>query len=499
MKKIIKILVCLFMASMILSTAACGEPDSKTDEKGVIISENRVYYIDPNVENDSIDNKTRIKISFAETGFGRTWIENAAKTFVYENPEYWIYLDGDPEITTGVSNKLETGAAIADVYMVLASNWFDYAVKGWIEPIDDVYDAKVDGADKPSIRAKSDEIFLDYSKAIVKEKESLYIVPWNQNVTGIAYNGKMFEQYGWEIPQTVTELVALCDRIVSDTKGKVSPFVYCGSNGGYFDFLLMNWWLQVSGKEKVQEFFDFGSEEVFAYKTPSDPSYGKLVGLNQFNKLFGKQASAEYNGKTYSYVLTGSASKNNTQAQQSFILGEAAMMPNGGWTECEMKDFLPEGFEMRMMRTPYVENVSQKKDGEYVTCNYSAQPDYMFVPSKAKNKEGGKKFLAFLQRDDVLKQYTKDTGSVRPFEYDYSKGEYTKFNLDCFDICKNSSYSYFEYSKSALWLGGKIRTFNTTAPYTKVRSGELTPAVYCGNEYNYVKDNWEIWNREVGM
>ena len=502
MKKFLKTIICCFLMSATLAlTFACGggSDESKGGSTGLIMNENRVYYIDPDVPGDSIDNKTRIKVTFAETGFGRTWIENAAKAFVTENREYWVYLDGDPEITTGMSNKLETGAAIADVYMVLASNWYDFAVKGWIEPIDDVYATKIDGENKPSIGEKTDEVFLDYSKATVKNKESLYVMPWNKNVTGIAYNGKMFEQYGWKVPETVTELVELCDRIIVDTKGKVSPFVYCGADGGYFDFLLMNWWLQASGKEKVEEFFDFGSEEVFAYKTQSDPSYGKLVGLNQFNKLFGKNASGTYNGKEYSYVLTGSGSKRNTQAQQSFLIGEAAMMPNGGWMECEMQEFLPDGFEIRMMRTPYVENVSLKKDGEYISCNYSAQPDYMLVPAKAKNKEGGKKFLAFLQRDDILKQYTKDTGSVRPFVYDYSEGEYTKFNADCFDICKNSDYSYFEYSKSPLWLATKVRVFNTLSPYTKIRSGELTAAVYCANEYNHVKDNWAKWKKEAGM
>ena len=244
MKKFLKTIICCFLMSATLAlTFACGggSDESKNGSTGLIMNENRVYYIDPDVPGDSIDNKTRIKVTFAETGFGRTWIENAAKAFVTENREYWVYLDGDPEITTGMSNKLETGAAIADVYMVLASNWYDFAVKGWIEPIDDVYATKIDGEDKPSIGEKTDEVFLDYSKATVKNKESLYVMPWNKNVTGIAYNGKMFEQYGWKVPETVTELVELCDRIIVDTKGKVSPFVYCGADGGYFDFLLMNW------------------------------------------------------------------------------------------------------------------------------------------------------------------------------------------------------------------------------------------------------------------
>ena len=281
MKGFRKILISTALAvCTFVSVVGCGgSGNGDSGKKGLIISDNRVYYIDPEVPGDSIDNKTRIKVTFAETGFGRIWIENVAAAFVKENPGYWIYLDGDPEITTGMSNKLETGAAIADVYMVLASNWYDSAIKGWIEPIDDIYAEKIDGEDKPSIEEKSDKVFLDYSKATINGEDKYYVVPWNKNVTGIAYNGKMFEQYGWKVPETVTELVELCDKIITDTKGKVSPFTYCGTNGGYFDFLLMNWWLQASGKDGVQKFFDFESEEVFAYKKQTDPSYGKLVGL----------------------------------------------------------------------------------------------------------------------------------------------------------------------------------------------------------------------------
>lgn len=475
-----------------------GGSEPIVDEKGVIIQDNQVYYLDPDVEGDSLENKTRIKITFAETGFGRTWLENAAKTFVYENSEYWIYLDGDPEVTTGFTNKLETGAAIADIYMVLASNWYDLALKGWIEPIDDVYDSKPDGESGKTVREKTDEVFLEYSKATVRNETKSYVLPWNENVTGIVYNADMFEEYGWEIPETMDEMVALCNQIISDTKGEVSPFVYPGSVGGYFDFLVNNWWLQVSGVEKVQEFFDFGSADVFNYRNAEDPSYGKLVALNQFNRLFGNKATGTYNGEEYSYTLSGSASKNHLQAQQSFIRGEAAMIPNGGWMECEMTNSLPDGFTMRMMRTPYIDDVSGKDGQEYISYNYSAQPDYMLIPSKANNIEGAKKFLSFLQRDDILKQYTRDTGSARPFEYELdSSFDYTDFTDDCLEIWENSDYNYFEQSKSALWLNGKVKLYNTVSPFTRIRSGEMTPAVFCGTEYNYVKENWDIWLSEI--
>ena len=223
------------------------------------------------------------------------------------------------------------------------------------------------------------------------------------------------------------------------------------------------------------------------------------MALNQFNRLFGNKATGTYNGEEYSYTLSGSASKNHLQAQQSFIRGEAAMIPNGGWMECEMTNSLPDGFTMRMMRTPYIDDVSGKDGQEYISYNYSAQPDYMLIPSKANNIEGAKKFLSFLQRDDILKQYTRDTGSARPFEYELdSSFDYTDFTDDCLEIWENSDYNYFEQSKSALWLNGKVKLYNTVSPFTRIRSGEMTPAVFCGTEYNYVKENWDIWLSEIG-
>lgn len=47
----------------------------------------------------------------------------------------------------------------------------------------------------------------------------------------------MFDEFGWKVPETVSELKTLCETIVSDTKGSVAPFVYPGKvSGGYWGF-----------------------------------------------------------------------------------------------------------------------------------------------------------------------------------------------------------------------------------------------------------------------
>ena len=44
-------------------------------------------------------------------------------------------------------------------------------------------------------------------------QEGVYALPYVANCAGILYNKDMFEEYGWEIPETWSEFTALCERI----------------------------------------------------------------------------------------------------------------------------------------------------------------------------------------------------------------------------------------------------------------------------------------------
>lgn len=43
--------------------------------------------------------------------------------------------------------------------------------------------------------------------------DGVYAVPYAGNAAGILYNKKIFEEHGWKIPQTWSELMNLCDEI----------------------------------------------------------------------------------------------------------------------------------------------------------------------------------------------------------------------------------------------------------------------------------------------
>lgn len=50
------------------------------------------------------------------------------------------------------------------------------------------------------------------------------LLPGPSMLSGILYNQTLFERYGWEVPHTIDEFLALCDRITADTGGQVIPF-----------------------------------------------------------------------------------------------------------------------------------------------------------------------------------------------------------------------------------------------------------------------------------
>lgn len=81
----------------------------------------------------------------------------------------------------------------------------------------------------------------EYCEASNKGTVGKYAYPWTETVSGFVYNATMFEQYGWTVPTTTAELKTLCEKILTDTNGRVKPFVYPGSIGGYFDFIGTTW------------------------------------------------------------------------------------------------------------------------------------------------------------------------------------------------------------------------------------------------------------------
>lgn len=489
MKKIMTFLLAVLMCFSVFTFASCSTASGgKTEEELLEENGGSLEGVDFNSKNGEMyagtkEGKTKLKLSYS-TGYKHGWIRQLSRAFLLDEAgkDYYIILDPDSELTTSVSSKLESGANLSDIYMPLASNWYSYASLGYLENLDDLYSQKVPG-EEVTVGDKMLGSWKTYGKSIYQNEKHNFIFPWNENVTGIVYNKTMFDKYGWAVPVTYADLDALCKKIIADTKGKVAPFVYPGTvSGGYWDFVGTNWWLQASGVEGLNKFMEFESAEVYnPMKAPGD---GKLSMLEAFEELIVANRTT--------YTLKGSASKDHLMSQVSFAQGQAAMIPNGSWIEKESGTAIKD--EIRMMQVPMLANAKTDKDGKPIKINYTGQPDYMLIPSKADNKEGAKKFLAFTCKDELLLKYTSLTGAPRPFDYDISKAEVTPFVKSCIDIWSNST-SWFESSTSKFWTSGKASKFQTTNPYTTLlsKAGTITALGWCQSEYSAVSGTWQSW------
>lgn len=492
-RKIIAFLLALITLFALAACGGSGESDTKvTNDYAEGITVNMLSESQTEVYLGSKEGKTRLKISFVEAGYGAEWLRVIATHFVKANPEYWLYLYGDPGLTEIVSTQLSSGLNLSDIYMPLSSSWQNYALTDWLEELSGVYDSKPDGDDGKTVFEKLEPAWQEYCVASNRGVDGKYAFPWTQAVTGIAYNETMFKEYGWEIPETFEELLALCGKITADTNGKIAPFVYPGNIGGYFDYIGMAWWMQSSGIEGIKEFFRYESAEV--YNPAVQPGKGKLEALEAFTQLFGPGTSN---------ALKSSMSKNHTEAQISFLRKEAAMIINASWLEREMINDLPEGMQIRMMRFPYISTALKDENGEYKKVNYATTPDYMIVPRQAENKEGAKKFLSFLAKDEILFYFAKHSGAMMPFRTDFENiyGNMTQFGKDCLDIWKESE-SFFDMSKSVLNTKGFVSKWLTGSPYAKLIYGldndGTTPSRYCRGQYQEARGSWAEWVKKAG-
>lgn len=482
MKKILAMLMGIIM--LLAAFTGCNKQNIPVNNKENVGELDGVTYEERAGEMylNTKEGKSRIKISYTP-GYGSAWILQSARAFLLDETyggDYYFEFDMDSELTTSISTKLESGLGLSDIYFPLASNWYSYASLGYLENLDGLYSSTIPG-ETGTVLDKIAGSWKTYGQTVRQGETHYYIFPGNENITGIVYNKTLFDQYGWQVPKTTAELKQLCAQIVEDTSGKIAPFVYPGTiPGGYWDFIGTNWWLQVSGAEKLNEFMRFESADVFAYSKQSDPSYGKLKMLETFEDIIVKNRTK--------YTLRGSASKDHLAAQISFVQREAAMIPNGNWIEKEslasMKD------EVRMMATPLMEG-SIQKDGKYVSYNYSGQPDYMLIPAQAGNKDGAKLFLAYMCRDDMLELYTNFTGTPRPFDYEVSNCKVSAFIQSCLDVWSVSE-TWFENSSSELWTANRIKKFNLGSPYTMLiaNSGTMSSIGWCASEYTSVRDSW---------
>ncbi len=469
MKKSIMKILCLAMAVLLmLSVTACGGSG----------------------DDDSADGRRILKWEVLKAGYGTAPYEAVANAFMEVHPDVLVKINFNPSITDTTGSRLESNTNLSDVYsfksMESIKRW---VAQGWVEPLDDVYSAKL------STGATVSESMTGNAQEVCTYNGTAYAIPEYISVNGFAYNKSLFDQYGWEVPTTTTELEKLCKQILKDTDGAVSPIVYCGGAAdGYLYFAVENWVYSYEGISNLDTFYAYEDAEVF---NPAQYK-GKMYALQNLQKFFYDEGN---------YTMTGSSGMTHIVAQSKLIQGQAAMMLNGSWFENEMSEVLAQNpdVEMAMFAIPemsdpsgkvlHSDNYTTENDQQVIQSGYGA---YYFIPSNAANKEDAKEFLRFLSEPETNALYTSYTNAIRPFDYDLSPDVESYANMSSFgkSVLELSSKNYLYAANvtnpiaikglTGFWSRGKT-------PYIDIRDGVESINDALQNDYDYARNNWDSW------
>lgn len=426
MKKIVSILVCA--AFCCFAFAGCGNTVKDTENNCVVA----IY----------------------DGGYGSEAFKKIGQKFNEHYADEGLtvtFKPADPNLTNASTlSQLSAGPKVTTTDLFLPGNAnFRYMVdqgsklvSGYdcgLEDLTDLLNQKVYGENK-TFGEKVDPQFLDNCAIEKNGTTKYYTLPYMGGTSGIAYDAKLFEDNGWEVPRTTDELIALTKQIKAD---KCVPFVWT-SGSGYWDYAVYAWWRQLVTDEECDDFWNCiedGEEsiEVF-HNSPKQYRAFKIL-----EDLIYDTSNSHADCMTLDHIRAQIAlyTKSN----------KVAMMPTGDWLENEMKIAGYSSDDIGLMKVPVASDVLKVftfstipddatlsavvaavddpvnnpkpagvSDGDFDRIkkirSYTVSNGFLFnaiIPSYANAKDVAKKFLLYLASDEAQQIFYDETHALLPF------------------------------------------------------------------------------------
>ncbi len=239
-------------------------------------------------------------------------------------------------------------------------------------------DILADVSDYPGM-ADVKESYIDILEALeITPKDGTYGVPYVANAAGILYNRDMFEEHGWEIPESWDELMALCEEIEAEG---ILPF--------YFGF--RDTWTCLAPWNSLA-----------VDLAPADTCQRVNAGETTFSEEYVEVA--EKCAQLVSYGPEDPFAYGYNDACTAFANGESAMYPIGSYAVPQILSVNPE-MNIDSFVTPGNNDASKN------TLNSGV--DLLFaVTAECENKEAAYEVLDFLMDDANIQAYIDDQNAV---------------------------------------------------------------------------------------
>lgn len=306
----------------------------------------------------------------------------------------------------------------------------------------DVLKMKVPGEEK-TVKEKLAGGFVDSVATNPYGDGKTYLMPMFYSPCGLFYNAGLFEQKGWEVPETWDEMWALGDKAK-----KEGIYLFTYPTTGYFDAFFYALMYSVGGAD----FFDKATNYE---KDIWDTEEGKLC-LDIVAKL-----ATYVNPKTPAQANDQDFTKNQLMIMQN----EALFMPNGTWIVGEMQDAkAADGFKWGMTALPSI-----KKGGDGYSYTWIEQ---IWVPKGAENIKAAKQFIAYMYSDEACTVFAQRNAIQPVLNISDKLSEDNRLFYSIYDNGAKAAMGNFAAYKSVAGLGSTSEVFFD--PINSLVSGKLT-------------------------
>lgn len=264
---------------------------------------------------------------------------------------------------------------------------------------------------------------IDKNLEFVPE-EGTYAVPYVANAAGILYNKDIFEEHGWEIPQTWSEFTALCDEIQA---AGIQPLTF-----GFKDV-----WTCLAPWNAIA--VDLAPADVCAQVNKGETTF-----TAEYGEVAERMLTLLPYGPADPYAY------NYNDACTAFANGESAMYTIGSYAVPQIKSVNPD-MNIDSFVFPAAENEEDNSLNSGVDLQFCIMED-------CPNKEEAYEVLDFLLSDESIKTYLGEQNAVPCKEGDFELDSVLDGMKSYIDEGRMNDYQD-HYYPSEMSVDAQIQTF----------------------------------------
>ncbi len=445
------------------------------------------------------ETKTQLYVQSYDGGFANAWLDETIKAFEEEYKDE-SFEDGKtgvqiiPDKTKSVDGESSYSKSKNEVYFHDNLDYFNIANSGAILEITDMVTENIPGEDK-SIEDKMLDI---HKKGLTAMNGKYYAIPHYSVYSGFVYDVDLFDEenlyfaadreygdfirkedqkksvgpdgvfdtYDDGMPATIYEYGLLMDQMVG--KG-ITPFIWAGGVGGYIVRSMRAVACNLSGSaESYQTNIDYDGEVEII--TDYDTLASQKVTITKENGYLLNQQKVRYEAMTllekilsegvYYHDLSISSSTTHNEAQELFIFSKLEGNPIGmlfeaNYWENEASEAFNRSYEeygdlakdrnFGFMPLPTaVDGIATEKAERRKPAVFDGSTAFAYinanVASDPVKERLAKLFLQFAMTDGMLQEFTRTTGTFKPYDYDFDdQDELTPFAKSVTQIVNDSN------------------------------------------------------------